>query len=63
MPPKIAVLLAGYNGQKYIQEQVLSLISQKEVLVEIFIRVDGQSKIFIELVARLENQFENIHYI
>jgi len=63
MLPKIAILLAGYDGQKYIQEQVFSLINQKEVLVEIFIRVDGGSKIFIELVARLENQFENIHYI
>jgi len=63
MLPKIAILLAGYDGQKYIQEQVFSLINQKEVLVEIFIRIDGQSKIFIELVTRLENQFENIHYI
>jgi rhamnosyltransferase len=63
MPPKIAVLLAGYNGQKYIQEQVLSLISQKKVLVEIFIRVDGESEIFIELISRLAKQFNNIHYI
>jgi rhamnosyltransferase len=63
MLPKIAILLAGYDGQKYIQEQVFSLINQKEVLVEIFIRVDGESKLFIELVARLANKFDNIHYI
>jgi len=37
MLPKIAILLAGYDGQKYIQEQVFSLINQKKVLVEIFI--------------------------
>ena len=63
MLPKIAVLLAGYNGQKYIQEQVLSLLSQRKVLVEIFIRVDGESEIFIEFISRLAKQFKNIHYI
>jgi len=63
MLPKIAILLAGYDGQRYILEQVFSLINQKEVLVEIFIRVDGESKTFIEFVVKLENQFENIHYI
>mgnify|MGYP000075892419 CR=1 FL=1 len=63
MLPKIAILLAGYNGQKYIHEQILSLINQKNVLVEIFIRVDGESEVFIELVTGLANKFENIHYI
>jgi len=61
--PKIAVLLAAYNGHKYIYEQVLSLISQKKVSVDVFIRVDGDCKIFSEIVSKLASQFDNVHYI
>ena len=61
--PKVAVLLAGYNGHKYIYEQVFSLLHQDSVSVEVFIRVDGDSPIFTDIVVQLANQYENIHYI
>ena len=61
--PKVAVLLAGYNGHKYIHEQVLTLLNQESVSVEIFIRVDGDSKIFENIVVNLTNSYENIHFI
>ena len=40
MHKKIAVLLASYNGVKYIKEQVDSILNQKEVDVTIFISDD-----------------------
>ncbi|MCG3686175.1 glycosyltransferase [Aliarcobacter butzleri] len=40
MHKKIAVLLASYNGVKYIKEQIDSILNQKEVDVTIFISDD-----------------------
>lgn len=38
--PKIAVLLAAYNGMAYIQQQLETILSQAEVDIKIFISVD-----------------------
>jgi rhamnosyltransferase len=40
---KVAVLLAAYNGINWIEEQIDSILSQKNVLIEIFISVDYSS--------------------
>lgn len=37
---KIAVLLASYNGQKYIGEQIQSIRNQEDVVADIFLRDD-----------------------
>lgn len=38
--PKVAILLAAYNGMQWIEEQVASILAQKAVLVSLFISVD-----------------------
>lgn len=38
--PKVAVLLAAYNGMKWIEEQVNSILNQQDVDVSLFISVD-----------------------
>jgi len=38
--PNIAVLLAAYNGEQYIQEQLDSILAQKSVKLSIFVSVD-----------------------
>lgn len=38
--PKIAVLLAAYNGMQWIEEQVASILGQQAVDVTIHISVD-----------------------
>ena len=38
--PSVAVLLSAYNGESWIEEQVSSILSQKNTLVEIFISID-----------------------
>lgn len=43
MIPKIAVILAAYNGQEYISEQINSILMQKNVSVQIFVSVDQSS--------------------
>jgi len=63
MIPRVAVLLAGFDGQKYLYEQVFSLLNQKRVSVDIFIRVDGDSSIFTDMVIQLASEFKNIHFL
>ena len=38
--PRIAILLAAYNGREWLQEQLESILHQNEVDVQIFISVD-----------------------
>ena len=38
--PKIAVLLAAFNGMEWIEEQVESIFAQQSIDVDIYISVD-----------------------
>ena len=53
---KVAVLLSSYNGELYIKEQIKSVLSQKQVQVDLFIRDDGSSDKTIDLI----NEFPEI---
>ena len=48
--PTIAVLLATYNGEKYLAEQLNSIIYQKEVNTHIYISDDGSSDQTISII-------------
>lgn len=41
--PQVEVLMSTYNGQKYLNEQVSSILSQKDVDVSLLVRDDGSS--------------------
>lgn len=41
--PKIQVLLSAYNGEKYIKEQIQSILEQKNVDVCVLVRDDGST--------------------
>lgn len=63
MYDKIAVLLASYNGTKYIKEQVDSILNQKEVDVTIFISDDLSTDKTIEYLQDIYKDYENIVYL
>ena len=63
MYKKIAVLLASYNGVKYIKEQVDSILNQKEVDVTIFISDDLSTDGTIEYLQDIYKDFKNIVYL
>lgn len=48
--PLVAVLLATYNGEKYLVEQLNSIIYQKEVNVHVYISDDGSSDQTIHII-------------
>lgn len=40
MKPKVLVLLAVYNGEKWLAEQLTSIIAQKNIELDIIINID-----------------------
>jgi len=40
---KVAILMSTYNGDKYLEQQIESIINQKNVCISIYIRDDGSS--------------------
>ena len=53
---KVAVLMSTYNGEKYLDEQIESLITQVGVDVKILIRDDGSSDNTIHLLKKWEKK-------
>lgn len=60
---KIAILMSTYNGDKYIQEQIDSILNQKEVDLEIIIRDDGSSDRTTSLIKKYISVHRNIKLI
>lgn len=51
---KVQVLMSTYNGEKYLNEQIESILRQKGVEVSILIRDDGSRDSTIEILKHLE---------
>lgn len=47
---KVKILLATYNGEKYIQEQIESLLNQKDVEVDIVASDDGSKDSTLQII-------------
>lgn len=59
---KVAVLMSTYNGEKYIEEQIESIISQKgDFELELFVRDDGSTDRTIEILKKYE-RLGKLHY-
>ncbi|TKH33102.1 glycosyl transferase [Paenibacillus polymyxa] len=55
--PNVQVLLSTYNGAAYLDEQVESLINQKDVEVQILIRDDGSTDDTVAKLITLEQRY------
>ena len=61
--PKIAVLVAAYNGEKFIERQIHSILSQKKVNINIYISLDRSIDKSIDICKSLEKKYSNIFFI
>uniref|UniRef100_UPI00405768CF glycosyltransferase family 2 protein n=1 Tax=Acetatifactor sp. TaxID=1872090 RepID=UPI00405768CF len=52
---KVLVLLSTYNGEKYIKEQIESLLAQKGVDVHVLIRDDGSADLTVEIIESFKD--------
>jgi rhamnosyltransferase len=58
--PKVAVLLAAYNGSRWINEQIESILAQKNVEIYLFVSVDLSSDSTLSIVKGLARKFQRI---
>lgn len=53
---KVAVLLSSYNGEKYIAQQLDSILAQTYKNIEITVRDDGSSDSTVEIVKKYSDR-------
>ena len=58
--PKLCILLASYNGEKYISEQLDSIINQTYKNWELIIRDDGSKDETVTILNKYEKKVERI---
>ena len=59
----ISVCMATYNGEKFIQEQIDSIIRNISENDEIIISDDGSTDATLDILHRYAEQYNNIHFI
>jgi rhamnosyltransferase len=57
VPPTICVLLATYNGAAYCEDQITSLLWQRDVDVHLYVRDDGSQDGTVDIVERLADRY------
>lgn len=60
---KVFVLLSTYNGEKFLEEQLESILRQREVEIELLIRDDGSTDRTLEIIERWEKKLKINFYI
>lgn len=56
----IAVLLSTYNGEKWVNEQLDSILHQKNVEVTLYIRDDGSTDKTVSIIKEYKEKYSNI---
>ena len=56
MSKKVNVLLSAYNGEKYIKEQIDSILNQSYSNVELYVRDDGSKDGTLAIVREYEEK-------
>lgn len=59
---KVQVLMSTYNGQKYLEEQINSILNQENVEISLLVRDDESSDDTIKVLQELSQKNKNISY-
>lgn len=60
---EVQVLLSSYNGEKYIREQIDSILAQNDVAVKLLVRDDGSSDGTVNVLNQYKEAHDNIRVI
>lgn len=63
MRKNVAVLLAAYNGEDWLEEQVASILEQDEVDVTVYVSLDKSSDKSREIIERLSTVHKNVIFL
>mgnify|MGYP001192060904 CR=1 FL=1 len=61
--PKVAILMAAFNGEKWIGKQLESILSQKDVIVDIFVSLDISSDKTLDILKSFKSNNNNNLFI
>lgn len=53
---KIIVLMSTYNGEKYLRQQIDSILNQKECVVDLIVRDDGSNDNTVKILEEYESR-------
>ncbi|MDB2103246.1 glycosyltransferase [Clostridium paraputrificum] len=59
-PYSITIIMSTYNGNAYIAEQLDSLLNQKDVSINLFVRDDGSRDNTVEIINSYKDQFNKV---
>lgn len=62
MKNRVIVFMSSYNGEKYIEEQIASILLQEDVQVILKIRDDGSTDHTCEKIRKLKSETNNIWF-
>jgi glycosyltransferase involved in cell wall biosynthesis len=54
--PKVAILIATYNGEKYLEKQLESLLSQKGCMIELIVNDDGSFDRTVDILKEYQDR-------
>lgn len=60
---KVAVLLSTYNGEKYIEQQIESILDQSYRNIELFIRDDGSTDHTVDLIHKARSVDSRVVFV
>lgn len=60
MKQTVQVLMSTYNGEKYVAEQIDSILEQEDVNIRLLVRDDGSKDATMKILEQYENKHSNI---
>ena len=63
MSEKIAVLMSTFNGEKFIKEQIDSILNQKDVDFDLIIRDDGSSDNTCDIIREYKKKDTRVKFV
>ena len=60
---KVAVVMSTYNGEKYVKEQLNSILNQTYKNIEIVVRDDGSKDNTVEIIKEYQEKYKNIKLV
>lgn len=63
MQKKIAILLSTFNGEKYLREQIESILNQTNKEWDLLIRDDSSCDNTVNIIKEFENKHPQIHFV
>lgn len=60
---KVAVIMSTYNGEKFVKEQIDSILNQTYKNIKLIVRDDGSRDKTVEIIKEYQKEHENIELV